>query len=265
MTKPNRVAGRRQLGSREPSVVPLYHQVYVLLRQRIRDGAYCFDRPLPGEHQLADDFGVSRVTIRRTLNNLELDGFVERRRGVGTFAIAQPAQFHDRYNIGGLMQPGSRGVAPTASKTLRSGLIAAPGHVARDLGTSGSVFRIERLRHIRGEPFTLMTAYLPEQVSQQINHTTLKETPVLVAIEDSGFFLARTEQSITAREADERQAKLLHQPVNSALIFMSSVFSDKENEPVLLLEGLFRPDMYEYRSAMLRRGRGRSARWTPIV
>jgi hypothetical protein len=46
---------------------------------------------------------------------------------------------------------------------------------------------------------------------------------------------------------------------------MTSLFSDRDDQPLALLEALYRPDMYEYRTTMLRRGEGKSARWRPLL
>ena len=100
----DRQAGKQRVNRTERTVTPLYHQVYVILRQRIRNGELDMDRPLPGENQLAREFGVSRVTIRKTLHNLELDGLVVKRPSIGTFPVPQPVEFPNRYNIGGLAE-----------------------------------------------------------------------------------------------------------------------------------------------------------------
>jgi len=266
MTSTQRKVGRRKFGDAgDRTVVPLYHQVYVVLRQKIRNNEFDPARPLPGEHQMAEEFGVSRVTIRRTLQSLELDGLVERRRGVGTFAIANPAEFRDRYNIGGLLQTGVRDDAPTESRNLRIASVEPPAHVAHKFGGTDKVLLIQRLRHIRNEPFTLLTVYLPEWVASAIGRKTLEKTPALTAIEKAGLYLARTEQAISAQAADEQAAKALGLPIGAPLIFMTSLFSDPDDRPLALLEGQYRPDMYEYRTAMVRRGEGTAARWRPLL
>jgi GntR family transcriptional regulator len=265
MNRARQLAGRRKVGdASDRTVVPLYHQVYVVLRQRIRNNEFDLATPLPGEHQLAEEFGVSRVTIRRTLQALELDGLVERRRGVGTFVLPNRVEFIDRYNIGGLLQTGTRYDAPTESRNLRMGMTEAPAHVAAKFGSSHRVMRIERLRHLRDEPFTLLTVYLPEWVAAQVGHAKLERSTVVTAIEQSGLYLARTEQSISAHAADEHAASALNLPIGAPLIVMVSLFSDRDDQPLALLEGQYRPDMYEYRTAMVRRGQGASARWRPI-
>lgn len=265
MGKAHRAAGRRQVGgAASRTVVPLYHQVYVVLRQKIRNNEFDPAKPLPGEHQMAEDFGVSRVTIRRTLQSLELDGLIERRRGVGTFPIPNPVEFRDRYNIGGLLQAGLHGDAPTESRNLRIASIDPPSHVVRMFGSSSKVLLIQRLRHIRNEPFTLLTIYLPEWVAAVAGLKALEKSPAVVAIEQAGLYLARTEQAISAQAADEPAARALGLPIGAPLIFMTSLFSDRDDQPLALLEGQYRPDMYEYRTAMVRRGRGASARWRPL-
>lgn len=265
MSKPQPLVGRRKVdGSTDRTVVPLYHQVYVVLRQKIRNNEFDPAKPLPGEHQMAEEFGVSRVTIRRTLQSLELDGLVERRRGVGTFAVPHPAEFRDRYNIGGLLQTGARDDAATESRNIRIASIEPPAHVATKFGSTEKVLVIQRQRHIRGEPFTLLTVYLPDRVARKAGRKALEKLPSLTAIEQAGFYLARTEQAISAQAADEQAATALGLPIGSPLIFMTSLFSDRDDQPLALLEAQYRPDMYEYRTAMVRRGQGASARWRPL-
>ncbi|WP_291376049.1 GntR family transcriptional regulator, partial [Achromobacter sp. UBA5777] len=70
------------------SPLPLYHKVYLLLKQRLEAGGFATDRAMPGENALAAEYGVSRLTIRRSLDALAADGLIERRQGRGTFAAA---------------------------------------------------------------------------------------------------------------------------------------------------------------------------------
>lgn len=264
MREPQRTTGRRKVGSENRTVTPLYHQVYVVLREKIRAGEFDPDRPLPGEHQLAGEFGVSRVTIRRTLQNLELDGLVIRKRGVGTFPVPRPVEFRDRYNIGGLLDPSGADHPVAKSRTLSMKVIASPAHIS-DALNSDPVLRIERVRSIKRQPFTLLTVYLPSEIAEQLDRKTLRSTAALIALEQGGFALARSDQSISARAADDVVASLLKVPVGSPLIFMFAFFAGKGDEPLAVMEGLFRPDLYEYRTSALRRGTGQSARWTTLI
>ncbi|KAB2838811.1 MAG: winged helix-turn-helix transcriptional regulator, partial [Burkholderiales bacterium] len=53
--------------------VPMYHQIYLVLREQILEGRFDPDQPLPSEHQLSAHFGVSRVTLRGALDRLETE------------------------------------------------------------------------------------------------------------------------------------------------------------------------------------------------
>ncbi|MFM7703744.1 MAG: GntR family transcriptional regulator, partial [Rubrivivax sp.] len=72
-----------------PLPLPKYHQVYLVLRERLEDGR--FAHGVPGEMVLMKEFGVARVTVRRALERLAAEGLIERAPGRGTVAVQRPA------------------------------------------------------------------------------------------------------------------------------------------------------------------------------
>jgi len=247
-------AGRRRLGAAGHSVTPLYHQVYLVLSQRIRAGEFDPAQPMPGEHHLAAQFGVSRVTVRRTLAQLETEGLVERRHGVGTFPVAAPAPMQDRYSIGGLKDPAEAGGRAEIG-TLSTETVVPPPHVAAALGSDAPLLRILRQRAVgRGVPFTLLTTWLPAAGAALLTRRQLQSSQILVALERAGVAILRAEQSVTAEAADERAAEVLQVPFGAPLIAMSTLFTGTGGAPVAMFEALYRPDRYEYRLSMVRRG-----------
>ncbi len=255
-------ATRHGEGNRK--ITPLYHQVYVALRDKIQQGDYPADQPLPGEHQLAEHYGVSRVTIRHTLKNLEIDGFIARKRGVGTFPLVRPADLPDRYNIRGMLEPRTLHANPATVRTLSMRRVETPVHIAKQFPGQASVLRLERLRSIKREPFSLLTAYIPLPVAEQLDNAALRKEPALEVMERSGFTMMRADQSISAVAADESSAPLLKVPTGAPLISMSALFSDADDAPLAILEGLFRPELYEYQTSAVRETAGRGMRWVPL-
>ena len=65
--------------------IPLYYQLETILRRKILSGDYKPETPLPSEDMLAEEYQVSRITVRQALSSLEQDGLVLRQRGKGTF------------------------------------------------------------------------------------------------------------------------------------------------------------------------------------
>ncbi len=71
------------------SSTPLYEQIKLILRSQILDGEFKPDDWLPTERELCDLYGVSRITVVRALNELELEGFVKRIQGKGTLVASR--------------------------------------------------------------------------------------------------------------------------------------------------------------------------------
>jgi len=259
--------GRAIRDREEPRLTPLYHRVYLTLRRRMLDGELDTNQPLPGENRLAREFSVSRVTIRKALHNLEQDGFIVKRRGIGSFPVPQAVEFRNRYNIGSLAEADADPADNARPKTLSIETVSPPVRVREKLaGPSGvthvaeerQVLRLTRLRSVRGEPFTIMTAWFSAEHSANIDQRELRKMPPPAALEAINVTLTRAEQWISATNADESMAPLLKVHVGTALIFMGTVFHDRNDRPAIVMESLYRPDLYEYRSTMRR---NRSGEW----
>jgi DNA-binding FadR family transcriptional regulator len=88
------------------SPVPVYYQIASTLRRRIAEGEWRKGNQLPPEPELAKAFGVSRMTIRQALVELEGDNVIVRRRGAGTFG----------------QTPASTGISPNLCQTSRAAI-----------------------------------------------------------------------------------------------------------------------------------------------
>ncbi len=64
--------------------VPLYHQVYSVLKSAILDGSIPHASQMPTEHQITDTFDVSRITAKRAMDELAGEKLVTRTRGKGS-------------------------------------------------------------------------------------------------------------------------------------------------------------------------------------
>src|SRR5690554_4715365 len=75
------------------SPTPYYEQLFGILRDRVQAGTYPQDARPPSEHDLCDEFGLSRATVRQTLSKLESAGYARRvaRRGVFASTPEEPS------------------------------------------------------------------------------------------------------------------------------------------------------------------------------
>lgn len=74
------------------SKIPIYHQLYLIIKERIESSEYPENSTIPSESELQAQFNVSRITVRRAMSDLENDGYVTKKRGIGT--IVSPKKKH---------------------------------------------------------------------------------------------------------------------------------------------------------------------------
>jgi GntR family transcriptional regulator len=244
--------------------LPKARQVYLALRAHIAGGPLDAGAPLPGEQSLAAEHHVARMTVRRALAELEREGLIDRRRGAGTFVAARRparpmvADFADA--LGSLIEMGRS----TDVRLLAFGYQQPPAAVAEALGLAAGepAQRSVRVRIIDGEPFSHLTAHVPESIGRTYSERDLAAEPLLALLERSGVAVDRGSQEIGAVLAAPEVAAALEIAVGSALIALTRVVYDAQGRGVEHLRALYRPDRYALRIELLRTGVDGGRRWT---
>jgi len=240
--------------------------VYLVLRERILDGTYSPGDRLPGENQLADTFGVSRVTIRRALDALQQDEVIDRQRGRGTVvrdqAISIPPMPADFANLWSqLADMGAR----SQVRLLSFNYVDPSPSIARVLKLEPGV-RTQlsvRVRSVDGSPFSHLTTHVPEPLASQFSADDITRTPLFALLERSGAQVTRAQQTISATLAPKEAAEALHVDIGSALLSLTRTVFDAEGNGVEHLTALYRPDRYRFEMDLTRVGDEHSRQWVP--
>ncbi|NYT68586.1 GntR family transcriptional regulator [Pusillimonas noertemannii] len=234
------------------SPLPLYHRVYLLLRERIVNSTYGPGDTLPSEAELMNAFGVSRITVQRALNTLAGEGFVTRARGRGTTVTQEAASLQvDRpiaASMNGLLVNLSNIGQGTTVKLIHFGYQRASRSVAQalDIEPGTSIQKATRVRFLRGEPFSQSVSHVIEEVGRSYSRKDL-ETHTLIGLIQRARVIHRVEQSIVSTLADDTQARLLQTHVGAPLLKLSRVFFDPQNLPINVAEIYYHPDRFEFR------------------
>lgn len=262
-----RPAGRRPARSLADGHLPtpLYHQIYVLLREQIVSGALAPRAPLPTEHELMRRFHVSRVTAKRALDELAAEGLVERSRGRGTRVVEALRPAPVSGNISGLLENLLMVGLKTRVQIVDFGYVPAPADVARALriepGTE--VQRAVRARSRAGVPLSFTTSYVPAEIGRTYGRKDLVHHPLLALLEKAGVLIGAADQTISATLADTVVAPRLKVRVGSPLLSVTRTVADQDGRPVEHINILYRPDRYQYRMK-LARVQGTAAKlWSP--
>ncbi|MDX2224987.1 MAG: GntR family transcriptional regulator [Rhodospirillaceae bacterium] len=250
----------------ENLAVPLYHQVYLVLRENILSGAYGPDRPLPTENDLCRTFGVSRITVKRAMRMLADEGLVTRHRGRGTFVAQKDFPAPRRNALDDLLQTVRDIGASTEVRRVGGGPLPASPEAAEKLGCrpGETVHLIEQVRMLSGEPIALIHAYVPVRIAARLRDKDSAALPVLAQLHAAGVPIERADQAVGATLADPATADRLGVDVGAPLIRVTRVVFDDTQAPVEWLVALYRGDRYEIHSTLSRDGLAGGAR-APIV
>lgn len=218
-----------------PEFKPLYGQIKELLLRRLAAGEWRPGDALPSETALAQEYGVSQGTLRKALNALEAEHLVDRRQGKGTFVAKHSAKrslfqfFHVVGNDGERQLPESRALScngGVANKTEREALELKPG---------ASVIRIQRVRHLNGEPVISEYISVPGKLFRDLRRRPLEEVPnALYQLyeEHYGVTVARISEQLRAVACQAEDGKRLGVPVDTPLLEIERIALSIEKQPV---------------------------------
>jgi GntR family transcriptional regulator len=203
--------------------VALHRQLFLVLHDEIARGALAPGAPLPSEQSLGEQFGVSRITVRRALADLADHGLIERRHGVGSFVrqsdSSRPPEL--RSYTEELRQTQFETDVDVVEFDVRP----PPTAVVEALGAPGEMLHILRVRRERrtGEPLMVTEAWLPAELTEPVTPVSLTERALYDLLAEAGVKVGRMVHEMTAEIATPVTAKLLEVAIGSALIRVNRV------------------------------------------
>ena len=189
---------------------------------------------LPSEAEMSDEFGASRVTIRRSLELLREEGLVAARQGFGWFVAAEPV----RQSLESLatIESHVEGVGKLSERKIEQFAFEdAPERVARVLGHD-HVLRVKRVNLADGEPFAVVTVWCPADLGAHLSRRDVERRPFYELLDVD---LHGATQTIAADLVDGSDAKLLGVPTGSPVLRCQRVTTDRSGSPVLVSEHVF--------------------------
>jgi GntR family transcriptional regulator len=234
------------------SPLPLYHQLYELLRSGIVSGRWQPGDMLPPESELTERYGLSRTTVRQVLDMLVHEGLIYRQRGRGSF-VAHPTLEQTLVRIisftDDMRQRGFR----SGTEVMSSDLVPAPPDIAArlEIESGEELARIKRLRLADGEPMSVEESFLVHLYCPGVLAGDYARHPLRVALEQNyGVRWSHAKQRIRAILASGELARTLSVEPDSALLFIERVSYSQANIPVEFLRIYYRADRYSLYSEL---------------
>jgi GntR family transcriptional regulator len=233
---------------------PLYARVESVLASQISDGTLSPGSQLPTEDTLITRFEVSRITVRRAIQNLVSRGLVEIRRGKGTFVV-QPKITQELTELSGFVEDmRALGRNPTARLIDRQ-VIAATEVVARQLAltTGAPVVRIQRVRLADGVAISFDETWLPLEIGRKIITNDLEAEPIFSLLEDKyNIPLTDAEYRLEAITAAAEVAQALGIEQGSAIFRIERTSYSTGNHPIDYERLHYRGDLVRFVTRLAR-------------
>jgi len=244
---------------------PRYHQVYVALRDWITGGRLAPGSQIPSEPELCLAFRVSRITVRRAIDELVGERLLVRRQGSGTFVadrIPSQAVALDLREITTRVANLGR-TTEVVELTVEWLPADAATASALQLAPGAPIHKSTRVRARGRQRIGIVTTWLPEDIGLRLSERDLRRRTVLELIERAGIPVDAAEQSIGASLAGIDAARALGVAVGVPLVRIERIVRDADSRPIERVEALWRADCYEYRMELRRERRGRLSGWVP--
>jgi GntR family transcriptional regulator len=222
---------------------PLYQQLQRALRQAIEDKRLASDSALPPERDIASDFGVSRITVRKALDALAEEGLIRRQHGAGTFVAARVEKsFSMLSSFSEDME--SRGRTARSMWLRRSaGAVTPEEAMVLGLSPGSPVLRFHRIRYADDVAMALEYSTIP---SQYLASERAVDTSLYAALEKTGSRPVRALQRLRAVLFTAEQAELLGIEARAPGLLIERRGFLADGQAVEFTQSYYRGDSYDF-------------------
>lgn len=224
----------------------LYMDVANQIRAEFSDGRFSPGAMLPSENELTEALSVSRTTIRKALQSLENEGFVERRQGQGTFLrfgkyarrVSSALDFVSHGN-----KSGGRPSTRVLSIELRSKSIAET--TLFEVTKEDRVFEMRRLRLMKGEPCVMQTSVLPLIGLAEYQKNEFEKRSLYKILEqDFSIQIGPVKETLTCSNVTSDVAEALGLNTGDAVFVSHRIVRSRTGDVVEISRNFIRSDRY---------------------
>jgi GntR family transcriptional regulator len=229
------------------SQIPLHLQAEELLRGLIEKAEYADGKLLPNEVELSKDLGISRTTLRQSINKLVYEGLLVRKKGVGTKVVESKSLSSKSKNWMSFSQEMSARGIPIRNFELHVSWVLPEKRVASFFGIKEDkkILKLVRLRGKPEGPFVYFESYFHPSVG--LTGDEDYKAPLYEMLENTHQVIAMvSKEEISARLADDFIAEKLETTVGAPILFRKRFVYDIDEKPIEYNLGYYKADSFVY-------------------
>lgn len=203
----------------------------------------------PGEVELASQYGVARITVRRAISDLVGEGLLVRHAGKGTF-VSQPKIERELVNVSGFTARMQAKGLKTRAKVMETEIVRGEARLAEKLHVSldDPILRIHRLRFGNDEPIAIEITHLSLTRFPGLDRFDFETQSLYGTLKDHYGIEPKiaSQKTLEIRLADDAQASILQLAPGAPLFYLTATVLDQENVPLEYVTTYFRGDRFRF-------------------
>ena len=226
---------------------PLYIQLREVIRGKIEDGEYAPGTAIPSENQLAETYGLNRLSVRSALSALEYEGLLKSVQGKGVFVIGPKPQ-RDLETLGGYRHTMHQQDRKPSTKVLIKARRKAGPYYALllKIDPEDEVWFIRRINRAGGEPVGLEEIYIPVSILPNLDEIDIHVFSIYDAYEWAGVRPGKGYQLLRIAPVDAACAKLMGLDGAQNVMEFSCITHDDTGRPIEFARNRVRNDKSDF-------------------
>ncbi len=223
--------------------VPTYVKIKELIQHNIESGELVPGAPLPSERALAEQYGLSRMTVRQALSELVAAGALYREQGRGTFVSARKMQQRNITSFSETVR--QKGFTPS-TKVIGFSTVKPPADIAAKLMVPGDVYRAMRIRLADDMPVAVEEVFIPLHICPGLKIGDLATSLYSLISDVFGHKVGSADSSVSAHHPSARQQEYLNITRAAPVLKIDSLYYSTSGTTLYYERAVYRADMYEY-------------------
>lgn len=226
--------------------IPKYIQVKEEVKRKILSKEWADGCKIPVESEFCDMYGVSRITIRKALEELQNEGYLIKIQGKGTFVCEEHVEQRLSKFYSFSEELARKGMEEYAS-VLELTIVKADDKLAQRLEIlpGSPVFRIYRLRNTNRGPYAIEKSYIPQNLIPSLSAEEINEKGLYKTLAANGVSVNYAQETFKAINVNSEQSILLKVRVDAAAISLHRTAYNGRNV-VEYCESIVRGDFFSY-------------------
>jgi len=229
--------------------IPISYQLQEIFHDNIDEGVWQSGQKIPAENELCEQYGVSLITVRRALKQLEIEGLIKRFQGKGTFIEDKKVKDLILQSLTGSFAFSADGQRNFSTTLIEKGVEKPNEKIIETLQLlpGEKIYKLVRIRNVEENPLYWTKVYIPKRLCPKLLDEDFENQSLYEILKTKyGLVAVSAVRTIETVVASSRAKNYLGVMPGTPLNLVSSVSYLKDGKPMEFSKNYFRSDRVKF-------------------